>query len=272
MINKLSQTVAVQYDSGFSPSAAADWKEAFAYVGKCGLTGVEIAVCYPDQIDVNDLMKTAKKCGVAITTISTGQICGRDQAFLTAEDPEKLKFAQDAIRGHIILSEKIGYPNVTIGLLRCGPGLEETQELEDRLSDSIYPLAKEAEKRGVKLQIEAINKSEASLFHSTASAVDYIRKLNLPSLGLLYDTFHSNLEDDNSIEAVHYAKGLITNVHMCDSNRGLPGDGTIDFHSIVKALLDDGYTGAFTLETKCVPNQEYVIKNYAEALKKAVSV
>ena len=39
-------------------------------------------------------------------------------------------------------------------------------------------------------------------------------------------------------------------VHAVDNNRGVPGDGHLDFVSIIAALRDVGYSGYLSLETQ----------------------
>ena len=55
-MNRLSQTVPLQYDTTFSPYAAVGWRAAFADLQQKGFTGVEIAVAYPDRIDADALL------------------------------------------------------------------------------------------------------------------------------------------------------------------------------------------------------------------------
>ena len=82
-MNRLSQTVPLQYDTTFSPYAAVGWRAAFADLQQKGFTGVEIAVAYPDRIDADALLSEAQARSLAITTISTGQAFGRDGLYLT---------------------------------------------------------------------------------------------------------------------------------------------------------------------------------------------
>lgn len=269
-MNILSQTVPVQFDTGFSPYEAVRWREAFADVAAKGLTGVEIAVAYPDQADAAEIRAQAEKNGLAVTSVSTGQIYGLAGLYLTA--PEKVVRAKAAavVRGHIGLSAKIGRPNVTVGLIRgkIEPGAKD--ELEERLAAALVPLCDYAKERGVRIQLEAINKSETNLINSTAECLEFLKKLGNPeSLGVLYDTYHSSLEDWDMPEAVNAARGKIFNVHIADSHRGLPGEGSIDFTAVCNAIKKTGYRGAFTLETLCVPSREYVMEHYASSLKKA---
>ncbi|HWQ58886.1 MAG TPA: sugar phosphate isomerase/epimerase family protein [Clostridia bacterium] len=267
-MNILSQTISIQFDTVFSPYRAAEWRAAFADVAEKGLSGVELAVAYPDRVDAADVLVEARKHGLAVTTLSTGQIYGLEGLYLTAPDRDIRVRAAAVVRGHIDLSTKLGSPNVTIGLLRgkLEPGGKDV--LEAVLADSLAPLCAYAGERGVALQLEAINRSETSLINTTAEALAFLDKMgNPPSLGLLYDTYHSNLEDGDMLEAIRAAGGRIKNVHLADSHRGLPGEGKIDFASVVRALVESGYTGAFALETLCIPTREHILEHYASAIK-----
>ena len=121
MRNIISQTVPLQFDTGFSPYHAVAWQAAFSSLCAHGFTGVEIAVAYPQLIDVDALNNCAKENKLKITTISTGQTYGRDGIYLASMDEGIRMRAMDIVRQHIDLSAKIGHPNVTIGLLRGRP-------------------------------------------------------------------------------------------------------------------------------------------------------
>lgn len=272
-MNLLAQTVPVQYDTGFSPYKAAHWREAFADVAKHGLSGVEIAIAYPDKADAALIRGEAEKNGLVITTISTGQICGLEGQYLTSKDAGLRMRAAETVMNHIAISEKLGRPNVTIGLLRGKPGVDTPPgELEEMLAQTLVPLCARAKEAGVKLQIEAINRSEASFINNTAQCLAFIERMGAPdALGVLYDTYHSYIEDPDMLEAVKTAANRITNVHLADSHRGLPGEGNIQFRKICHALTENGYRGAFALETKCVPSEEHILRFYAASIKKATA-
>ncbi len=269
-MNVLSQTVPLQYDTVFSPYAAPDWKSAFADLKKKGFTGAEIAVAYPGRIDADELNREAEKNSLGLTTISTGQIFGREGLFLASDEKQIRERAMDVVRGHIALSKKIGRPGVTIGLLRGKPDQPAEKSLR-LLKEAMLPLAELADQSGVLLQIEPINRAETTFLHTVREVADFIRSIGEPeSVGILYDTYHSNLEDGGMQEAIAEAGKRITNVHIADSHRGLPGEGTIDFPDVLAAILKAGYRGPFALETLCVPSREHVLSCEGDALLGAV--
>jgi len=265
-MNVLSQTVPLQYDTIFSPYAARDWKSAFEDIGQKGFTGVEIAVAYPERIDADEVNREAEKNGLAVTAISTGQIFGLEGLFLASEEKQIRERTMDVVRGHIALSQKIGRPRVTIGLLRGKP--EQPAETSLRLlGEAMPPLAELAEKSDVMLQIEPINRAEATFLHTTRETLRFLASLGNPGhVGILYDTYHSSLEDGDMVQAIREAGARIANVHIADSHRGLPGEGSIDFPGVIAEILKTGYRGPFALETLCVPSREHVLANEGETL------
>jgi sugar phosphate isomerase/epimerase len=261
----LSQTVPLQFDTPYSPYPAAGWRQAFRDVAGRSLIGLELALAYPQDVDAAAVAAEAQRYNLTITTLSTGQICGLEGQFLTSSDPDSRKAAAATILNHIRLSAKIGRPHVTIGLIRGGFG--QNSGTEELLAQALRPLCQAAADEGVRLQIEPINRGEVSLLNSTWQTIAFIRSMgNPPGLGILYDTYHSDLEDGEPLAAAAASLPYLTNVHVADRGRLLPGEGGIDFRSLYRLLLEAGYQGALTLETKCLPSREHILAHYGERL------
>lgn len=271
MLPILSQTVPLQFDTAYSPYAASDWRAAFADVADHGLTGVELAIAYPEEVDTGAVLAEAGRHGLAITTISTGQICGREGCFLTAANAGSRERAAAVLRDHIRLSVRLGRPHVTVGLLRGGFG--DNAGGNELLSEMLHPLCKMAESEGVRLQIEPINHQETAMLNSTQQTLDFMRGMGNPAaLGILYDTYHSDIEDEDPLSAAKSALPYITNVHFSDRDRFLPGEKGIDFSALYALLNANGYRYAYALETKCLPTQEHVLAHYGESIKNVIKI
>lgn len=266
-MNRIAQTVPYQVDTGFSPYAAAELDRALADLARFRFTGVEYAVAYPNRIDPDEMLRRTESHGLSVTTLSTGQIYGLEGLYLSAPDAAVRGRARQVILDHIDLSRRIGCPPVTVGLIR-GRGEEaEKDALLSLLLDSMLRIADYADKRGVPVQIECICRAETALLNTTREGLDFLGRLgDPPRVGLLFDVYHSHLEDGDVLGAIDAAAGRIFNVHFADSNRGLPGTGTLDFPAIYRAICDTGYAGAFTLETRMVPDRETVLAHYAESM------
>lgn len=267
-MNRISQTVPYQVDTVFSPFKAAEFSGALAFLEQAGFTGVELAIAYPDRVDFDALNRQLEGHHLVATTLSTGQIYGLEGLFLASFDKEIRSRATAVVNGHIELSAKIGFPVVTVGLLRGKLEQGDASALLRNFKEALLPSVELAKKRGVMLQIEPINAAETVMIHSTYEGLAFLRELGDPeNVGILYDTYHSNLEDGDMVEAIRAAAGRITNVHLADSHRGLPGYGSINFKAVFEAVQSTSYQGAYALETLAIPSPEFVNAHCFESVR-----
>lgn len=267
-MNKISQTVPYQHDTIFSPFGAKEFESALAFLAGEGFTGAELAVAYPGRVDPDALLALLEAHNLAATTLSTGQIYGLEGLFLASFDREIQARTVDIVKGHIELSANIGFPAVTIGLLRGKLEQGEKSALVENFKVGLAPCVDYAAKLGVTLQIEPINREETAMINNTYECLEFIAALGNPgNVGILYDTYHSNREDGGMTEAIKAAAGKITNVHLADSHRGLPGYGDIDFRAVYSALMATGYQGPIALETLVIPDREFVNAHCFESVQ-----
>ena len=267
MTNIISQTVPYQVDTGFSPFKASEFDSALDFLACEGFSGVEIAVAYPREVDPEELLRKLESANLAATTLSTGQICGLKGLFLSSDDEDVRAAAIDIVKGHVDLSVRIGRPRVTIGLIRGMMKEGDKRLLLENLRQALLPCFDYAAGKSVTLQIEPVNHKETLLINSVDEALDFIRVLGNPeNAGILYDCYHSNIEDGDMVKAILKAGARITNIHLADSHRGLPGYGEIDFSAVRAATKDIGYTGAFALETLPIPDAGFINRNCFAAI------
>ena len=261
-MNKIAQTIPVQYDTPFSPFKTSQFDYALDFLAAKGFTGAELAVAFPDKIDDQNLLLKLNNAGLVATTLSTGQAYGLAGVFLASPDKDIRDAAVNLIIGHINLSEKLKKPPVTIGLLRGKLENETADMLLDNLRIALEPCINHAIRMGVMLQIEPINRDETIMLNSLQDTLQFLFKIGNPeNVGILYDTYHSNKEDDTMTGAIKAAGSKITNVHFADSDRGLPGFAEIDFVTVINALNEIDYKGAYTLETLAIPDSSFVNDN-----------
>ena len=266
-MNKLSQTVSCQIDTVFSPFRAEEFDHALAFLSRAGFTGVEVAIARPKDVDARALMAKLNAHDLAVTTISTGQAYALFGYCLSSPDKEKRNNAVALIKDHIDLSAQIGCVPVTIGLLRGKLEQGDKSMLYGYLKEAMLSCIEYTDKFDVPLQFEPINSAETVLINTTMEGLQLLHELgDSPNVGLLYDTYHSYLEDGDMLAAISAASGRIFNVHFADSHRGLPGYGDIDFAAVYRAIHATGYTGAYALETLAIPTPEFVNEHCYESI------
>ena len=68
-------------------------------------------------------------------------------------------------------------------------------------------------------------------------------------VGLALDTYHLNIEERSSAEAIRLAGEHLTHVQVCGSDRGAPGGDQTDWPALLAALDEVGYAGPLTIES-----------------------
>jgi D-psicose/D-tagatose/L-ribulose 3-epimerase len=105
-----------------------------------------------------------------------------------------------------------------------------------------------AAKAGIRLSVEPLNRFECYFLNSMQQADALVRRVDEPNYGYLFDTFHSNIEDNDVPALIGETIASINHVHISENNRGIPGAGHIDFKSIIGALKRANYNGWMTIE------------------------
>lgn len=112
---------------------------------------------------------------------------------------------------------------------------------------AIAPVAQAA---GVKCAIEALNRFEAHLLNTMEQAASYVKRVDHPNFGTMYDTFHANIEEKDPLAAIEtvFASGKLNHVHISENDRGTPGRGHINIPAAIQKLKSLGYDGWMTIE------------------------
>lgn len=120
----------------------------------------------------------------------------------------------------------------------------------DRCADvhrRVVPLARAA---GLVCALEPLNRFEAHLLNTCEQAASYSDRVGEPGFGILYDTFHANIEEKDPVAALRalHGSGWLTHVHISENDRGTPGRGHAKIRETIGALTEVGYDGWLTIE------------------------
>jgi sugar phosphate isomerase/epimerase len=117
-----------------------------------------------------------------------------------------------------------------------------------------------AHRPSVRLALEPLNRYESRLIHTVEDAVSVLDRVGAENLGILFDTFHANIEEISIRDAIHRAGDRLVHVHLADSNRFVPGYGHLDFAEVWRSLDDVGYDRALVLEPLPRPSTEALLQ------------
>ena len=217
---------------------------------KWGFDTVEIPVEAPEHINPAKVKAAADKHGLKIGSICAAMGPGRD--FRGSKEDQKT--AADYVRALIDQAAAMGCPSVigpiysVVGLIGAHDEKAQKQHF-DTVVKNLKPLAKHAEKKGVQLCIEPLNRFETDFLNTCDKGLKLIKAIGSKAVKLHLDTFHMNIEEKNQAAAIIKAGKHLAHFHACGSDRGTPGNDHIDWVPIVKALKKIKYKGDIVIES-----------------------
>lgn len=114
---------------------------------------------------------------------------------------------------------------------------------------NLQPVTVLARQMGVTLMMEVVNRYEGYLLNTCQEAVSFINEVGSDHVKILLDTFHANIEEDSIADAIRTAGPLLGHLHVSEQNRRVPGQGSLPWAEIAKALSDISYSGAAVIES-----------------------
>ncbi len=126
---------------------------------------------------------------------------------------------------------------------------EDKEGAWDRSIDGLKKLCAVAEKLGMTISLEVLNRNETYILTDCAEAKVYCDRVGSPAIKILLDTYHMNIEEDNMYDAIRSCGSYLGHFHVGECNRKLPGqNNSINWPEIGKALRDIGYDKAVVME------------------------
>ena len=106
-----------------------------------------------------------------------------------------------------------------------------------------------SESKNIKLSVEPLNRFECYVLNTVADAADVVASVGANNYGLLYDTFHANIEEKDPVGVIAPNLDSINHVHLSENDRGTPGKGHVPWETTLRALKSGGYDGWCTIES-----------------------
>lgn len=217
-------------------------------VKKAGYDTVEIPLLDPDRLKVNQVKELLAdhELDVSICTVLP------PKAHLGSDSERARRAGVRFIRKCIDVAAEIGCDMIAgplyspVGFISGKPRrLGEWK----RAVRCYKEIAKMAEDKGVSIAIEPLNRFETYFLNTAADAKKFVQEVDHPSIGILFDTFHANLEEKDVAQAILSCNFLITHVHISENDRGIPGTGHVDWEGVQDALDRVSYGGRLVIET-----------------------
>ncbi|MGK5521814.1 TIM barrel protein [Micromonospora sp. URMC 107] len=198
-------------------------------------------------------LRRARAAGVVMPTV-----CVEMDHFIGDFDPGRSRDAVRNLRSQLsVIAELGGVGAMTPaawGMFsrRLPPFEPPRSSAGDRqvLVDALGELGEHARAEGVALFLEPLNRYEDHMVNRLDDAVALCAAVGLPSVRVVADTFHMNIEEDDVHRALRAAAPYLGHVQVSDSNRYQPGAGHLDWPALVRTLLEIDYRGWLALECR----------------------
>ena len=222
----------------------------FAQFKKWGFQTVEIPIEDPSHINAAHVRAELDKAGLACGSICACMGPGRDFRGTAEEQKTAMVYCKALIDQAVVL----GCPSLigpVYSVVGKADAVEPAQQPKEwaLVVKNLKVLCKYAEKKGIQICVEPLNRFETDFLNTCDQGLKLIADVGSPALKLHLDTFHMNIEEKNQAAAIKKAGKHLAHFHACGTDRGTPGNDSLQWAPIVKALKSIKYQGDVVIES-----------------------
>jgi len=234
------------------------WTEAFSEkdlwvidrAKELGFEVIDIFISHPESFPTQLVKERIDRVGIEpVTTITLNE-----KTNLISPDPkirangvQTLKLMVDI---NLALGSKIigGVNYAAWGYLTGKPRTEDEWKWSVEAMREVAEYAKE--KGDVVIAVEPVQRFETHFLNIAEDGVRYCKDVGLDNVKVHLDSFHMIREERSFRKAVEICgKEYLGYVHVCESDRGIPGTGLVPWKEFFTALKDIGYSGPLVIES-----------------------
>lgn len=215
-----------------------------------GFDSIEIAIEDVSHLDGKLLKKALNDNGIICASCCGAMGPDRD----LRGSKQQQQTGMDYLKGVMDIMAEINSP-VLVGPLYSSVGRTDPKTDDEfktqwaTVVENTKKLALHAKQTNVKLAIEPLNRYETDFINTCAQGLQLVKDVGGDEVGLLLDSYHMNIEEKNSPDAIRLAGNKLYHFHACGCDRGTPGNDHIDWKNIVAALREVNYDGGVVIES-----------------------
>ena len=221
----------------------------FEELKKAGYDGIELPLFDGDPEHFAKVGQAAKDNGLRTTAVCVmpdeQHDCISSDAAIQEAALGHIKWAVDCVEaaGGEVLAGPIHQP---LGVFSGDP---PTMEERTNLVTVHKKAAAYAAQKNITLAVEPLNRFECYVLNTVEDSADIVAQVGADNYGLLYDTFHANIEEKDPVGVIAPNLDAISHVHFSENDRGTPGKGHVPWKETMTALKAGGYEGWRTMES-----------------------
>ncbi len=216
-------------------------------------------------------LRRAQAHGVVMPTV-----CVEMLHFIGAFDPQLREDAIRQLESQLAVIAEIGGTGVmtpaAYGMFssRLPPFVPPRSAEQDHtiLVDALGRLGEHARSCGVSVFLEPLNRYEDHMVNTLAGGAALVKEVGLPSVQLVSDSYHQNIEEADPFLALADAAPYLGHVQASDSNRLEPGAGHVDWPLWGATLRAMNYRGDIAVESRLSAPPDVALPATAAFLRK----
>jgi D-psicose/D-tagatose/L-ribulose 3-epimerase len=231
-----------------------DHFSTFARMKAAGADVVELLVPEPGELDLSETRAAAADAGLDIVLAARVNL-SRD---LASADEAAHKAGIAYLESCVDIARKLGAkivggplygaPLVFAGRAPAPVTADERRRRIDAVVAGLTIAGARAADAGVALGVESLNRFETDIANTAGHAIEIVDRVGSPSVGVMLDTFHMNMEEFDLPGAIRHTGSRLVHFQANENNRGFVGSGHIDWGGVCRALRDIDYRGPIVLE------------------------
>ncbi|MDW3223148.1 MAG: sugar phosphate isomerase/epimerase [Paracoccaceae bacterium] len=217
---------------------------AIAAAQETGMDFIEIALLDPPSADAEHSRRLLQQADLSA-------VCslGLPEAVWASHNPDgAIAFLKTAIEKTAAMGA-LALSGVTYGGIGERSGLPPTLHELDNVARALGAAARLAKDAGILFGIEPVNRYETHLINTAAQGVAMIEKVGSDNIFLHLDTYHMNIEEKGAGNGILDGRDHLRYIHLSESDRGTPGEGTCDWDEIYATLAAIGFDGGLAMES-----------------------
>jgi D-psicose/D-tagatose/L-ribulose 3-epimerase len=213
-----------------------------------GFDGVELPLIRPNAVPVADVRRSLEAnqlectfCSVLPQGLSMISDDAGVRSNTRAHLEECVRVAAEA--GARIIAGPLYSP---VGFL---PGRRRTEVEWSRAVECYQALGDTLRANEITIAVEALNRFETYFLNTAEDAARLAAVIGHPNVGVLFDTFHANIEEKDVAAGLRTVAPHLKHLHACENDRGTPGSGHTDWPGVFASLRELRYDGWVTIES-----------------------
>jgi D-psicose/D-tagatose/L-ribulose 3-epimerase len=170
---------------------------------------------------------------------------------LLSNDPEKRREAIEYMKSLVRTVHELGstfYGGIIYAPFSRLTGRAPSKEELELSAQGLREVARYAQSFGIKVALEPANRYETYLINTIGDGLRLADAIGEKNVGILFDTFHTSIEEKSMYRAITAAGSRLYHVHVPENDRGIPGSGQVRWDDVFRGIKDIGYEGTITIE------------------------